>query len=210
MDSVKENPLLEKVEPKKPNPLLEKVEPKKKNIKISKIAKKSLKVAIPSLEKMESKDEIPIPEIVAPEIPTIDGKKKKIMAESTLQALAKGREKLQATWAEKRRTKEELKEQALQKKINLQLKQKKIINEEYGLPNDESEEESDSEEEQIILPVKKTIKTKESKAKPEPKLKKKVIRYVEESDSEEEQIVYVKKNKTTRIMEQNIPRITFW
>ena len=187
----------------------------KQNIKISKIAKKSLKVAIPEIVVPEIVvPEIPVPEIVVPEIPTIEGKKKKTMAESTLQALAKGREKLQATWAEKRKTKEDLKEQALQKKIDLQLKQKKMINEEYGLPNDDSQAESESEEEQIILPVKiKAKKAKsEPKAKPEPKLKKKVIRYVEESDSEEEEIVYVKKNKKTptKVIEQNIPKITFW
>ena len=189
----------------------------KENIKISKIAKKSLKVAIPKVEIVVPEivvPEIPVPEIVVPEIPTIEGKKKKTMAESTLQALAKGREKLQATWAEKRKTKEDLKEQALQKKIDLQLKQKKMINEEYGLPNDDSQAESESEEEQIILPVKiKAKKAKsEPKAKPEPKLKKKVIRYVEESDSEEEEIVYVKKNKKTptKVIEQNIPKITFW
>ena len=189
----------------------------KENIKISKIAKKSLKVAIPKVEIVVPEivvPEIPVPEIVVPEIPTIEGKKKKTMAESTLQALAKGREKLQATWAEKRKTKEDLKEQALQKKIDLQLKQKKMINEEYGLPNDDSQAESESEEEQIILPVKiKAKKAKsEPKAKPEPKLKKKVIRYVEESESEEEEIVYVKKNKKTptKVIEQNIPKITFW
>ena len=185
----------------------------KQNIKISKIAKKSLKVAIPEIVVPEIVvPEIPVPEIVVPEIPTIEGKKKKPMAESTLQALAKGREKLQAIWAEKRKTKEDLKEQALQKKIDLQLKQKKIINEEYGLPNDDSQAESESEEEQIILPVKTKAKKAKPEPKPEPKLKKKVIRYVEESDSEEEEIVYVKKNKKTptKVIEQNIPKITFW
>jgi hypothetical protein len=102
--------------------------------------------------------------------------------------LEKGRAKLAETWAEKRRIKEELSAAALQKKINQQLKQKRLINAAYGVSEDEEEEE-------VAPPVLKKV-VKAVAPAPAPAPKKRVIKYVEqESSSEEEEIVYVKKSK---------------
>lgn len=159
---------------------------------------------------------------------------------TNLENLKIGRAKLAASWAEKRRIKEELEKAALQKKVDLALKQERLIRQAYRLESESEEDtdiesglESDPEPEpepkckSKPKPLTKPKKQVESKTVPEPKSKpkKKVIKYVEvESESEEEEIVYVKKSKKQPQMQQYIPQqydyqqpvvpskpnITFW
>ena len=93
--------------------------------------------------------------------------------------LALGRKKLAETWEEKRRMKEELIQKAIDKKINLAIKQKEQIYKNFDVKSDSEEEE------EIIEPIKRVIK------KP---VKTRVKKYIEISDEEEEpEIIYKKK-----------------
>lgn len=193
------------------------------NLKINTISKKSLKVAVkePNNVQLISKAEEPkIEATLEPqESPNIQAQKltKKGKIETRGKAdinkanLEKGRAKLVETWAEKRRIKEELQAAALEKKVNLAIKQKQLINKAYGVTDEEVSEVEEDEEPIIEELVKKKI-IPSGKPKAEKKPKKKVIKYVEESESEEEEIVYVKKSKTQKQepMQQVIPKIIFY
>ena len=158
-------------------------------VKLIKGRGKSLKVAVnePINEPIEAIVDEPIEASKKPPLTKalkVDTRGKSEIAKANLE---KGRAKLAETWAEKRRIKEELSAAALQKKINQQLKQKRLINAAYGISDEEEEEEE-------VAP-KKVVKAAPAPA-PAPAPKKKVIKYVEqESSSEEEEIVYVKKSK---------------
>jgi hypothetical protein len=159
-------------------------------VKLIKGRGKSLKVAVnePINEPIEAVVDEPIEASKKPPLTKalkVDTRGKSEIAKANLE---KGRAKLAETWAEKRRIKEELSAAALQKKINQQLKQKRLINAAYGVSEDEEEEE------EVAPPPKKVVKAVAPAPAPAPK--KKVIKYVEqESSSEEEEIVYVKKSK---------------
>ncbi len=159
-------------------------------VKLIKGRGKSLKVAVnePINEPIEIMVDEPIEASKKPPMTKalkVDTRGKNEIAKANLE---KGRAKLAETWAEKRRIKEELSAAALQKKINQQLKQKRLINAAYGVSEDEEEEE-------VAPPVLKKV-VKAVAPAPAPAPKKRVIKYVEqESSSEEEEIVYVKKSK---------------
>jgi len=159
-------------------------------VKLIKGRGKSLKVAVnePINEPIEAIVDEPIEASKKPPLTKalkVDTRGKSEIAKANLE---KGRAKLAETWAEKRRIKDELSAAALQKKINQQLKQKRLINAAYGVSEDEEEEE------EVAPPPKKVVKA--AAPAPAPAAKKKVIKYVEyESSSEEEEIVYVKKSK---------------
>lgn len=159
-------------------------------VKLIKGRGKSLKVAVnePINEPIEAVVDEPIEASKKPPMTKalkVDTRGKNEIAKANLE---KGRAKLAETWAEKRRIKEELSAAALQKKINQQLKQKRLINAAYGVSEDEEEEE-------VAPPVLKKV-VKAVAPAPAPAPKKRVIKYVEqESSSEEEEIVYVKKSK---------------
>jgi hypothetical protein len=159
-------------------------------VKLIKGRGKSLKVAVnePINEPIEAIVDEPIEASKKPPMTKalkVDTRGKNEIAKANLE---KGRAKLAETWAEKRRIKEELSAAALQKKINQQLKQKRLINAAYGVSEDEEEEE-------VAPPVLKKV-VKAVAPAPAPAPKKRVIKYVEqESSSEEEEIVYVKKSK---------------
>ena len=163
-------------------------------VKLIKGRGKSLKVAVnePINEPIEATVDEPIEASKKPPLTKalkVDTRGKNEIAKANLE---KGRAKLAETWAEKRRIKEELSAAALQKKINQQLKQQRLINAAYGVSDNEEEEE------QVAPPVKnkKVVKAVAPAPAPAPAPKKKVIKYVEqESSSEEEEIVYVKKSK---------------
>jgi len=146
--------------------------------KISKIAKKKLTVKAPEIPEVEIKQVIT--PIIEPEV--IEAPKKKRGGKP--ENLALGRAKLAETWAEKRRLKEELTQQAIDKKLKLVMKQKETIYKDFGVKSDSEEEE------EIMEPIKKVVRKVISK----PVKKPKTIKYIEESESEEE-IVYVKKPK---------------
>jgi hypothetical protein len=94
--------------------------------------------------------------------------------------------------------------------VNLVLKQREQIKNDYGVDIDEDDEE-ENEVIEPIKPIKKIVPKVEVREKPQ---KKKSIKYVEvESSSEEEEIVYVKKTKSAPIATQQIPKkpnIVFW
>lgn len=160
--------------------------------KISKIAKKKLTVKAPESPQVEIK-EIVAP-VIEPEV--IEAPKKKRGGKP--ENLALGRAKLAETWAEKRRLKEELTQQAIDKKLKLVMKQKEAIYKDFGVKSDSEEEE------EIMEPIKKVVKKVISK----PIKKPKTIKYIEESESEEE-IVYVKKPKQP-IEQSNKSNIIFY
>ena len=166
-------------------------------VKLIKGRGKSLKVAVnePINEPIEAVVDEPIEASKKPPLTKalkVDTRGKNEIAKANLE---KGRAKLAETWAEKRRIKEELSAAALQKKINQQLKQKRLINAAYGVSEDEEEEE------EVAPPPKKVVKAAPAPVPaPAPAPKKKVIKYVEqESSSEEEEIVYVKKSKKAAV-----------
>ena len=189
------------------------------NLKINTISKKSLKVAVKEPNNVQLTEPKIEASLEPQESPNIQAQKltKKGKIETRGKAdinkanLIKGRAKLQETWAEKRRIKEELQAAALEKKVNLAIKQKQLINKAYGVTDEEVSEVEEDEEPIIEELVKKKIITS-GKPKAEQKPKKKVIKYVEESESEEEEIVYVKKSKTQKQepMQQVIPKIIFY
>ena len=97
--------------------------------------------------------------------------------------LALGRQKLAETWEEKRRMKEELIQKAIDKKINLALKQKEQIYKNFDVKSDSEEEEEIMEPVKIVRrSVKKPVKTR-------------VKKYIEISEEEEDEpeIIYKKK-----------------
>ena len=95
--------------------------------------------------------------------------------------LALGRQKLAETWEEKRRMKEELIQKAIDKKINLAIKQKEQIYKNFDVKSDSEEEEEIMEPTNHKRVIKKPVKTR-------------VKKYIEISDEEEEpEIIYKKK-----------------
>ncbi len=140
-------------------------------------------------------------------------KPKRVATGATIEALAKGRAKLQDSWAEKRRVKEELQEKCVMKKMALKERQKQELYKAYGLGSDDDVDDDDddykkSDERDRIayaeqckqIALKKEILKKQKlepkkEVAPLPKKEKK-IKYVEQSESEsEEEIIYVKKAK---------------
>lgn len=152
-------------------------------VKKTAIVKKSLKVATESIP--------PIPDPV--EEPSIEAVKKpkktpEEIQQTRLANLAKGQAGLQKRREEARQKKAEMETLAIDKKLKLAAKQKKAVEDSYGVSLDEEEEEEEEEPAPIVVKPKKKVAV----APPPPK--KKPIRYVmEESESEEEEIVYVKR-----------------
>jgi hypothetical protein len=151
-------------------------------VKKTAIVKKSLKVATESMP--------PIPDPV--EEPSIEAVKKpkktpEEIQQTRLANLAKGQAGLQKRREEARQKKAEMETLAIDKKLKLAAKQKKAVEDSYGVSLDEEEEEEEEPAPIVVKPKKKV-----AVAPPPPK--KKPIRYVvEESESEEEEIVYVKR-----------------
>ena len=151
-------------------------------VKKTAIVKKSLKVATESMP--------PIPDPV--EEPSIEAVKKpkktpEEIQQTRLANLAKGQAGLQKRREEARQKKAEMETLAIDKKLKLAAKQKKAVEDSYGVSLDEEEEEEEEPAPIVVKPKKKVVV-----APPPPK--KKAIRYVmEESESEEEEIVYVKR-----------------
>jgi hypothetical protein len=149
-------------------------------VKKTAIIKKSLKVATESIP--------PIPDPV--EEPSIEAVKKpkktpEEIQQTRLANLAKGQAGLQKRREEARQKKAEMETLAIDKKLKLAAKQKKAVEDSYGVSLDEEEEEEEEPAPIVVKPKKKVVV-----APP----KKKAIRYVmEESESEEEEIVYVKR-----------------
>jgi len=137
----------------------------------------------------DAKEE-PLEEIQAPKKPDMRGKGAHVMDN-----LAKGREKLAALREANRKTREELAEKALQKKLSIAQRQKEKIMKDFGLDSLSSDEEEEVEEK----PIKKAPKAAPApKAKAEAKVapKKKVVHYVEEESEESEpEVVYIKRER---------------
>lgn len=151
-------------------------------VKKTAIVKKSLKVATETMP--------PIPDPV--EEPSIEAVKKpkktpEEIQQTRLANLAKGQAGLAKRREEARQKKAELETLAIDKKLKLAAKQKKAVEDSYGVSLDEEEEEEEEPAPIVVKPKKKAVV-----APPPPK--KKAIRYVmEESESEEEEVVYVKR-----------------
>lgn len=178
-------------------------------VKISQIAKKPLKVAVNNVVNTpapapvsETAEEI-VNDIQASKPIKLTKKGKPDNRGQNLDNLAKGRAKLQESWEQKRLFKEQMAEAALQKKMKLAAKQKKLIEQSFGVedvPSDDDDENAAIVED---LKKKQIIVSKKQVAPPPPAAKspkKKVIKYVEvetssEEESEEEEIVYVKRQK---------------
>jgi isoleucyl-tRNA synthetase len=181
-------------------------------VKISQIAKKPLKVAVNNVVNTpapvsvsETAEEI-VNDIQASKPIKLTKKGKPDNRGQNLDNLAKGRAKLQESWEQKRLFKEQMAEAALQKKMKLAAKQKKLIEQSFGVEDVSSDE---GENAAIVEDLKKKqiIVSKKQVAPPPPPPppaakapKKKVIKYVEvetssEEESEEEEIVYVKRQK---------------
>ena len=133
-------------------------------------------------------------------------KAKRVIADSTKEALARGREKMKQINEEKRKAKAALMEQYAEKKAMKMLNEKKAIKQQFGLDDDDDDEEQ-SEEEIIVMPR----KTQKKKVK-------KVVYVEPESESEEEEIQYVPRKSTARAkavpvqqpVARNAPQILFW
>lgn len=155
-------------------------------VKKTAIVKKSLKVATESMQ--------PIPDPVdEPSIEAVKKPKKtpEEIQQTRLANLAKGQAGLQKRREEARQKKAEMETLAIDKKLKLAAKQKKAVEDSYGVSLDDEEEEEEEPAPTVVKPKKKVVV-----APPPPK--KKAIRYVvEESESEEEEIVYVKRPAPT-------------
>lgn len=156
------------------------------DVKKSSLIKKPLKVAV------EERSAEPSPEPVE-EANIQASKKDKVkktpeeIKETRLANLAKGQAGLKKRQEENRQKKAELESAAIDKKLRLAAKQKKNIEDSYGVSLDESSDE------ELVAPAPAPAPASKKKvvvAAPLPK--KKTIRYVEQSESEEE-IVYVKR-----------------
>jgi len=175
--------------------------------KISQIAKKPLKVAVnnvvntPPVDAPVSKEEEIVNDIQASKPIKLTKKGKPDTRGGNLDNLAKGRIKLQESWDAKRALKEQLSEAALQKKMKLAAKQKKIIEQSFGVEDVATDDEIEEELIQKQIIATKPLTSKKNKVAPPPPPpppKKKVIKYVEvetSSEEEEEEIVYVKRQK---------------
>lgn len=157
-------------------------------VKKTAIVKKSLKVA--------TETPPPIPPIPDPvEEPSIEAVKKpkktpEEIQQTRLANLAKGQAGLAKRREEARQKKAELETLAIDKKLKLAAKQKKAVEDSYGVSLDEEEEEEEEPAPIAVKPKKKVVVA--------PPPKKKAIRYVvEESESEEEEVVYVKRPAPT-------------
>ena len=178
-------------------------------IKISQIAKKPLKVAVNnvvntppataapvSIVSQNQEEEI-VNDIQASKPIKLTKKGKPDTRGGNLDNLAKGRDKLRESWDAKRALKEQLAEAALQKKMKLAAKQKKIIEQSFGVEDVATDDEIEEELIQKQIIATKPLTSKKNKVAPPPP-KKKVIKYVEvetSSEEEEEEIVYVKRQK---------------
>ena len=116
-------------------------------------------------------------------------KAKRQVSQKTLDALAKGREKLKEKWSNDKVQKEELKEVYAIKKANKVIKQKLKIKENIGVEDEDDEPEQPIK---LIQPIKKK--------------KQQIIRLPEISDDEEE-IIIKKESKKKAVKE--LPDPTF-
>lgn len=116
-------------------------------------------------------------------------KAKRKVSQKTLDALARGREKLKEKWTNDKVKNDELKEVYAIKKANKVIKQKLKIKENIGV-----EDEDDIEEQPIklIQPIKKK--------------KQQIIRLPEISDDEEEIIIKKEKKQTKQLPAPEIPK----
>lgn len=181
--------------------------------KISQIAKKPLKVAVNnvvntppataapvSIVSQNQEEEI-VNDIQASKPIKLTKKGKPDTRGGNLDNLAKGRDKLRESWDAKRALKEQMTEAALQKKMKLAAKQKKIIEQSFGVEDVATDDEIEEELIQKQIIATKPLTSKKNKVAPPPPPpppKKKVIKYVEvetSSEEEEEEIVYVKRQK---------------
>lgn len=128
--------------------------------------------------------------------PVGDGQEQKIKKKrgGNPENLKLGRQKLAETWEEKRRMKEELIQKAIDKKINLALKQKEQIYKHFDVKSDSEEEEEIMEPVKAprLVVLKKPVKTR-------------VKKYIEISEEEEEpEIIYKKKvvNNTPKAVQR--------
>ena len=157
-------------------------------VKKTAIVKKSLKVAT------ETPPSQPIPDPVdEPSIEAVKKPKKtpEEIQQTRLANLAKGQAGLQKRREEARQKKAEMETLAIDKKLKLAAKQKKAVEDSYGVSLDDDDEEEEEPAPTVVKPKKKVVV-----APPPPK--KKAIRYVvEESESEEEEVVYVKRPAPT-------------
>jgi len=174
------------------------------DVKKSLLIKKPLKVAVEEPSTELSSDPVEEANIQASK------KVKKTpeeIKETRLANLAKGQAGLKKRQEENRQKKAELESAAIDKKLRLAAKQKKNIEDSYGVSLDESSDE------EVVAPAPAPApKRKVVVAAPTPLPKKKPIRYVEQPESEsEEEIVYVKRQAPVlKKAAPSLPQIMFY
>lgn len=174
------------------------------DVKKASLIKKPLKVAVEEPSTELSSDPVEEQNIQA-------SKKEKVkktpeeIKETRLANLAKGQAGLKKRQEENRQKKAELESAAIEKKLRLAAKQKKNIEDSYGVSLDESSDE------EVLAPI-PAPKRKVVVAAPAALPKKKPIRYVEQPESEsEEEIVYVKRQApAAKKGVQSLPQIMFY
>lgn len=160
---------------------------------------------MPRKSKQTLNTEVPAPEVVAQEVPApepeqqqliqeidkdddsiiIAPKAKRQVSQKTLDALARGREKLKEKWSNDKVKNEELKEVYAIKKANKVIKQKLKIKENIGVEDEDDEPEQPIK---LIQPIKKK--------------KQQIIRLPEISDDEEEIIIKKESKKKAQPQQQ--------
>ena len=171
------------------------------DVKKASLIKKPLKVAVEEPSTEISSDPVEEQNIQASK------KVKKTpeeIKETRLANLAKGQAGLKKRQEENRQKKAELESAAIEKKLRLAAKQKKNIEDSYGVSLDESSDE------EVVAPIPAPKRKVLVVAAPLPK--KKPIRYVEQPESEsEEEIVYVKRQAPVlKKAAPSLPQIMFY
>jgi hypothetical protein len=171
------------------------------DVKKASLIKKPLKVAVEEPSTEISSDPVEEQNIQASK------KVKKTpeeIKETRLANLAKGQAGLKKRQEENRQKKAELESAAIEKKLRLAAKQKKNIEDSYGVSLDESSDE------EVVAPIPAPKRKVVVVAAPLPK--KKPIRYVEQPESEsEEEIVYVKRQAPVlKKAAPSLPQIMFY
>lgn len=175
------------------------------DVKKASLIKKPLKVAVEEPSAELSSDPVEEQNIQA-------SKKEKVkktpeeIKETRLANLAKGQAGLKKRQEENRQKKAELESAAIDKKLRLAAKQKKNIEDSYGVSLDESSDE------EVVAPPPAPKRKVLVVAAPAPLPKKKSIRYVEQPESEsEEEIVYVKRQAPVlKKAAPSLPQIMFY
>jgi len=173
------------------------------DVKKASLIKKPLKVAVEEPSAELSSDPVEEQNIQASK------KVKKTpeeIKETRLANLAKGQLGLKKRQEENRQKKAELESAAIEKKLRLAAKQKKNIEDSYGVSLDESSDE------EVVAPIPAPKRKVVVVAAPAPLAKKKPIRYVEQPESEsEEEIVYVKRQAPVlKKAAPSLPQIMFY